>query len=206
MKKYLLILVFLSIVIFDAHSQIQIRIDSLELRQISITLPKNFSKSDFGSFLDMGPDAIFHLSITNETDTFVPINYNEWIFGYFYSYQGKTFNSEFITFCFGMGMNEPFIRVLMIPGETFPFSLNEPILLGYPIRKNKNADDFDYSKKMLEIIPTIRAYAISPDRQLFISDQPKSIVIKTKSNASTEKDGYKDILNVKRFLKKLSLF
>jgi len=203
MNKSFLILVFLSIVAFDAHSQIQIRIDSLELRQISVTLPKNFSKSDFGSYLNTGPDAFFHLSITNETDTFVPINYNDWIFGYFYSYQGRTFNSEFYDY---IHWNEPFIRVLMIPGETFSFKLKKFMLLGYHARKNKNDDDFDYSKKMLEIIPTIRVYAISPDRQLFISDQPKSIVIKTKSNASTEKDGYKDILNVKRFLKKLSLF
>jgi hypothetical protein len=191
----------LGIIIFHANSQIQIRIDSLELSQISVTLPKGFSTSVFGSHLNTGPSAVFHLSIINQTDTFVPINYNEWIFGYFYLYQGKTENVDLFSMGY-ISWNEPFVRKLLIPKETYSFKLEKWILLDYHARKNKNDDDLDYTEKMLEIIPTIRVYAISPDRQIFFSDQPKKIMIKKKD---TNEKGYNDVLNVRKFLKKLSL-
>ena len=196
---------FLFTAVFCVYAQIQIHIDSLELRQISVTLPNNFSTTVFGSCLDIGPDATFYISITNKTDTFVSMNYNEWSFGYFYFYQEKTYNSKFSSglnlYC--IADNEPFVRVLLIPEEMFPFTLRESFLLDYDVRKNKKEEDYDYAKEMLEIIPTIRVYAISPCGKIFFSNQPKHIVIKKKE--STEK-GYKDILNIKRFLKKLSLF
>jgi hypothetical protein len=156
----------------------------------------------YGSLLDGGPNGIFHLTITNETDTFLPINYNEWIFGYFYSYKGKAYNSDFYTF---MEMQQPFIRRLLLSGETFSFILKDDVLLDVNIRRNKKDGDYDFSKEMLEVIPTIRVYAISPDRKIFFSDAPKHIVIKKNETIKNSEYEYNDVLNVRKFLKKLSL-
>ena len=70
----------------------------------------------------------------------------------------------------------------------------------YDIRKDKK--NFNYTKEMLEIVPSIRVYAISPDNNIFISDKYKNIIIEKKE--SKEK-GYEDILNIPNFLEKLSL-
>ena len=200
MKRYFLIFVLLNIVVFNTNAQIRINIDSLEISRVSlIYIPPPFVIFSFPDFWRLGPDAIFHLSITNTTDTFVPINYHEWIFGYFYSYQGRTYNSDFFSFEL-LATPEPFLRVLLIPEETFSFILTDNALLDLDVRRNKKDDDYDFSKEMLEILPTIRVYAISPDRQIFFSDQPQQIVIKKKED---NEEGYKDVLNVKKFLKKL---
>jgi len=207
MKRFLLILVLLNIVVFNTNAQIRINIDSLELSQISVTLhnprPGSFMNLGFGSLLNMGPTVIFHISITNKTDTFVPINYHEWIFGYFYSYQGKTDNFDFLISDY-TGWKAPFIRILLVSKEDFQFSIGKLALLGYHARKNKTDDDYNFSKEMLEILPTIRVYAISPDRKIFFSDTPKHIVIKKNEPIKDSNYEYKDVLNVKKFLKKLS--
>lgn len=194
MKRYLFIFIFLIITTFCANSQIRISIDTLFLKQISVIIPQDFSESIFDSFLDTGPEAIFYISITNQSDSFLPIHYNDWTFGYFYSYKGKTYNSNFFSF------GEPFTYRLLIPGETLSYYYKESILLCYDIRKDKK--NFNYTKEMLEIVPSIRVYAISPDNNIFISDKYKNIIIEKKE--SKEK-GYEDILNIPNFLEKLSL-
>ncbi|MDR1346767.1 MAG: hypothetical protein LBK03_08730 [Bacteroidales bacterium] len=167
----------------------------MALSQISVVLSKDFSKSTFDSFLDTGPNAIFYITITNECDTFFPINYCEWSFGCFYSYKGKTYVLKHVPF-----PEPPFIRVLFAPKETFSFSWYKSILLYYDIRENKKQEDYDYAKKMLDIIPTIRVYAISPDGNIYFSDSYKNIIIRKNEN----QENYKDILNVDKFLKRLS--
>jgi len=176
MKNLVLILLFFNVIKADISAQIRVALDTLKLSQISVVLPKNFSRTTFDSFLTTGPDAEFCISITNKSDSLFMVYYDEWVFGCFYSYKKKTYESVFVTF------KEPFVNRWLMPDEIFLFKLKECIFLDYETRVKENEEDYDYTEEMLEIIPTIRVYAISPDKKLFISDQCKNIVITKKES------------------------
>ncbi len=190
MKKILLT-VFVLFIGLRTFAQLKIEIDTLVISNISCILAKDFSKRHFDSFLDTGPDGKFYISITNESNTFQLIEYREWEFGYIFCYDNKFYTFQFIS------LIDPFTRVLLKPQEKFSFSFYCEILLCSDFFKN---NDTNFSNEMIEIIPTIRVYGISKNKNLFFSNIFRNLRINKKPNT----DEYQDNLNTKRFLRKLS--
>ncbi len=189
MKKYLLIF-FLFYIIWQGNAQIQISIDSIKLNNIACLLSKDFSKYNYDTFFDTGPSGIFWISIKNLSDTMMIINYNELKLGYLYYYKGKLYHATFNT------LQDPFARLLLLPDEIYSIKFNEAIILNSEIFKRYSNN---YSQEMIDILPTIRVYCIDKNNKIYFSDKYKNIIIKKYQ----EIEGYKDVLNINSFLRKL---
>ena len=142
-----------------SNAQISVSVDCMEIYNTNIKIKRGVDKH-FRSDISDGPTAIFHISICNESDQSVSLNYDSISFGYMFCVNSSIQIRQLFQFV------RPFDLLSLLPHETITLSFYPTHLVTKDAYKENN---YNYSHYIARILPSVKCFIII-NNQLISSD------------------------------------
>lgn len=163
-KKTIIFFLLYVFCIATSDAQISVSVDSITIYSVNIKIKKNVDKH-FRTDLSDGPTATFHISICNESNQLVSLNYDSISFGYMFYYNSNIHIRKLFQFV------RSFDEIILQPMDTFTISFYPTYLLTINARKE---NDYNYSRYIANILPSVKCFIII-NNQLISSDSCGSV-------------------------------
>lgn len=163
-KKNIKLFLLFVFCIATSDAQISVFVDSIKIYSANIKIKKGVDKH-FRTDLSGGPTAIFHISICNESDQLVSLNYDSISFGYMFYFNGNIRIKQLFQFV------HSFEEISLLPQETVTLSFLPAHLITMDAYKE---NDYNYSRYIANILPSVKCFIIINNR-LISSDSCGSV-------------------------------